>query len=128
MGMVRGTVAVDRHAINAIAKADKPDSAAHPQAGKPAGAGPSVAVREKPTVRTDRPSAMSSTSAAASRLPGGTFWLAAAGDHGQQGQGVVVSAAGFGLWPELNGHFQAAAGVGVRGDGGVVGTGYRGDY
>src|ERR1700728_2069466 len=30
-------------------------------------------------------------------LPGGVLWLAAAGDHGQQGQGVVVMAARFGL-------------------------------
>jgi hypothetical protein len=51
---VRSTVAVDRHAINAIAEEHKPDSAAHLKPGHPAGAArpwPSV---EKPTVRTDR--------------------------------------------------------------------------
>jgi hypothetical protein len=36
--MVPGTVDVGRHAINAIAKAHKPDSAAHLKPAHPAGA------------------------------------------------------------------------------------------
>jgi len=52
--MVPGIVAVDRHAINAIAKAHKPDQQRTSSRGHPAGAARPWTSVKQPTVRTDR--------------------------------------------------------------------------